>query len=334
MHEKGDQPSPTVPASFPVNVLGFEDAARAERFGHVIGLTVGEISRYIALERLDGITVSHDYDGALAQLDRGYKATRPLTRTLDDQLIGVAMAPAVLRDGIVKGHLVFYTPVILPLENETNEYFGQALYMVAHECAHIEDLKQRDECFPGTIVQKKITDYEEAILEQISGVIWEEYAACRISAVFGETETWRYYEEGLINVLQNCRDRANDAIRSYRLHGDLNRVIEEAGNPLCEPLRLIAYLTGHLDGLGRNIDSAPRAFDELSKSVYAVFSDRLGLTLRLLWSHRGRWDSLADFDPLKDVARDALKAGGMILTRLPGGKLYVNIPFKPETMPD
>ena len=102
MNENDDLPPPTVPSNYPVAVHGFETTEHAERFAKVIGQMVNFLSCYIVLDRLDGITVAHDYDKALAQLDRGYKSEKTLKRTLSDSTFGVAMAPAVLRDGIVK----------------------------------------------------------------------------------------------------------------------------------------------------------------------------------------------------------------------------------------
>lgn len=330
--EQPDLPPPTAPESFQVSLRGFTDADEAEQFGNTMGMAVREISRFIDLERLDGVTVAYDYDDALSQLDRGYEATKPLTRTAGDQLLGVAMAPAVLREGAVKAHLVFHAPFVLPLEDEQSEHYQQALYLVAHECGHIEDLKHRDECFPGTILQRQITDYEEALLEQITSVLWEEYAACHASAILGPEEA-PVFEESLVSVLSVARDKANVAIRSYRLHGDIDRVLEEAGRPLCEPLRLAAYLFGHLDGTDADLDTVPQARDALTASPYNAFADRLRDTLRDLWSRRGQWASCEEFEPLNDLARDVLAHGGLILERLPDGELHVDIPFTPETMP-
>jgi hypothetical protein len=323
---------PTAPTSIAVSLRGFADAAFAEPFANTIAAAVRTISCYINLERLDGITVAFDYDEALAQLDRGYQASKPLTRTGTDQLVGVAMTPAVLRNGAVKSHMVFHAPLVVGLEQPGTEVFRRALYLVAHECGHVEDLKLRDDAFPGTILQRSIPNIEDAILDQVAGVVWEEYAASRVSAIFGEDET-AIYERSFTSVLAVARDQANAAIRSYRLHGDINRVLEQAGSPLCEPLRLAAYLIGHLDGLGSDFDLVPQARDQLSTSSYASFVRRLGDALRELWSRRGRWAAHAEFDVLKDIGRDLLADGGMILMRLPGGQLYVDVPFTPNTMP-
>ena len=332
MCQRDELPPQTAPESIPVSVRGFADATEAENFGHEIALTVRSISCYINLSRLDGITVAFDYDDALAELDRGYEPTRVLARTSDDRAIGVAMAPAVVRDGVVKGHLVFYAPIVLPIQDETHEEFRQALYLIAHECAHIEDLQCRDERFPGTILQSEITDFEEAFFEPIIASLSGEYAACRLSAIFGEEQA-PAYEICFVGALEEASNEANAAIRDYRLHGDLNRVLEEAGRPLCEPLRFAAYLIGHLDGRNEDWDAVPVARDRLAESDYAPYVERLSGTLRNAWSTYEAWGSPAVFHPLKAIACEVLEQGGMILSRLPDGTVDVDIPYSPETMP-
>lgn len=100
-----------------------------------------------------------------------------------------------------------------------------------------------------------------------------------------------------------------------------------------EPLRTAAYLIGHLDGIDAEFDLVPQARDELAASTYADFIRRLAGGLRDLWSRRGRWSALAEFDVVKEIGRDALADGGVILRPLPDGRLYVDIPFTPDTMP-
>jgi hypothetical protein len=330
--ELQELPPQTAPESIGVSLRGFADVASAERFGNVIAETVRYISRTVNLERLDGITVAFDYDEALAQLDRGYPASKPLTRTGTDQIVGVAMAAAVLRNAIVKSHIVVHAPFVLGLEEEGTEGFWLALYLVAHECGHVADLKHRDQIFPGTILQRQLTDAEDQLLEPISSSLWEEYAACRLSAIFGERQK-EVYEQSFVSVLAVGRDQANAAIRAYRTHANITQVLEEAGGPLCQPLRLAAYLLGHLDGLGIDLDSVPMARDQLAASTYAVFVQRLHDALRDLWSRREAWTSYAEFDVLKSIGRDLLAHGGLVLRRLPDGRLHVDIPFTPETIP-
>jgi len=247
--------------------------------------------------------------------------------------LGVGMTPAVLRSGVVNAHMLFWAPSMLLLENPSDEGIQLAVYILAHECGHVEDLKNRDMCFPGTILPPIKTEPIEAILERFAGLLWEEYAACRASARF-RREQAGWYEECLINALPQARERANAAIRSYRVHKiSIDQVLEEAGSRLCTPLRYAAYLIGHLDGWSASFDEVPRARDLLFGGSYEPFVNRLRDVLRSLWSHRGQWTSTSEFDPLRAIVRDLLADGGMILKPLPDGNVYLDIPFTPETIP-
>lgn len=323
-------PSPTVSQGLPITSFGFSDRDSASRFAFILGDAVAFISRVIDLERLDGITVAFDYGQALANLDRGYIPSVPLTYTQTNELVGVAMTLPVLRDGCVKSHMVFNALYILPLENPESENFNLALSLVAHECGHVAELKYYDQAFPGIIPQRHIHDQVDAILEQVQTSCWGEYVACRSSAIFGRDQT-QIYAQNFTSVLSLARPRANDAIRAYRRHADIRRLLVEAGGPLWEPLRTASYLLGHLDGLNATIDEVPSARDQLAANPYNVFVTRLHDALRLLWSRRRVWESLAEFDSLKQIGRDVLAAGGLILHRLPDGRAYVDVPFTPET---
>jgi hypothetical protein len=325
-------PPPTVPNDFQISLLGFPDETEAREFGNHIGEIIRVISSFINLGRLDGVTIAYEYEKALANLDRGCQPSKPLTRTDDGFLCGVAMAPTVIRDGIVKGHLVFFTPAVLPLQLESGEDYNQALYTVAHECGHIDDLKFQDECFPGTILQEQYSNQEEALLRQTAEVVWQEYSACRKSAVFGRGQT-ASYEEGFVTVVTDARDKANAAIRLYRLHSDIDRVVEEAGHCLCEPLRMAAYLIGHLDGIGDGWDAVPTARTALENSTYLPFVDSLTTVLRNLYSQRALWSSKEVYSPLCDIVRDVLAHGDLIVKKLSDDSLYVDIPFTPDTLP-
>jgi len=331
--EQEPLPLPTVPDKIAVNLRGFADDASTRKFAEFLGGIVSWISRWINVERLDGITVAYDYNEALASLDRGFQTSIPLIATSDNEIIGVAMTPAVLRDGVVKAHMIFYAGVVLPLKmrDETPEFL-QSLYLVAHECGHIEDWKSWDQAFPNTLFQMRVNDIEDEVLSGEAEPLWREYAACRVSAWFGPEQT-ATMEENLVSVMKDAKNQCNDAIRKYRIHGDVNRVLAEASRSICRPLRMTAYLLGHLDGLGQDLTNVPITRDLLFASPYGKYVELLQNVSRGLWVERGRWSSLQVFSPLKNIVRDALADGGLILSRREGGQLHVDIPFTPETMP-
>ena len=101
----------TAPPSMPVCVRAFDSVERATDFANLLAEYARELSRWINLERLDGFTVADDYPQALLELDRGYESSNRLTPT-DEHAIGVAMTPAVIRDGTIKNHILINAAVI------------------------------------------------------------------------------------------------------------------------------------------------------------------------------------------------------------------------------
>ena len=65
-------------------------------------------------------------------------ASAPTRNAAKGPGLGVAMTPAVIRDGKIKSHMLFNAGILLPLEDEKNEFYEQALHTLAHECAHVE----------------------------------------------------------------------------------------------------------------------------------------------------------------------------------------------------
>jgi len=321
-----------MPPDIIVSLRGFASEEGAREFGHAVLGAVRVISGLINLERLDGITIGFDYDEALASVDRGKEGLRPLSRS-DGEVIGIAMSPAVLRDGVVKVHLLFSADYIAGiLDGEATDAYRFALAVIAHECAHVEITKQRDLVFPGTVLQAHYDGYEAELFGQIADICWEEYAACRIAAPFSSGKI-DDYTAGLGAVLSVARQRSNEAIRAYRIHADLNRVINEAGRALCEPLKVASYLLGHMDGVGLDWTGLPAMRELVVGSDYADLIDDLRDELRLLWEGRDSWRSIAEFDMLRDVVRDCFESGGLFFSERAGGTAHVAIPFTAETMP-
>lgn len=323
----------TAPSQFAISMRGFADSQSAQHFGQLVGRAIRRLSRGIELSRLDGVTVAFDYPEALTSIERGFVTSRTLQSTNDEHLVGVAMMVPVLRDGVVKGHLVFSAPILLPIEDPESDEFERAIYVLAHECAHVDDLAMRDSLFPGVLLQQPVANRFDGVLQLIADAVWEEYAACRLSASFAPSQL-AAYEEGFCNVLANSLDQANAQILAYRTHKDVNRVLLEAGHSICEPLRLAAYLYGHADGFTEAVlPSTARADEAVLNSLYAPFLERMRNHLRQMWETRGNWDSQAIYQPLKGIAWEVLSAGGLILEALPEGGLYVRVPHRPESMP-
>jgi hypothetical protein len=329
-------PPSTAPASMRLSLSGsFASEEAARQFGNHVAELIGALSRFMDLERLDGITIADDYDGALARLDRGFKANRPLSRSNDERIVGVAMAAPVLRNGVAKSHLVFYRPAITAITDEADtEAKRDALYTIAHECGHVADRKAQDEAFPGVLLALDTRRLDVAMIYDAAVTLWEEYAACRASAGFAYDRQVAHYVIALSTTLAGARERSNASIRAYRVHGDLDRLLREAPPHVAEPLRMYAYLLGTLDGHERTLEeAAPHLVDAIAQSAYEAAFEHAAAALRGLWDSRGTWTGQHVFDPLCAMVRLCLQEAGIIFHALSDGRVSVDVPFSPETLP-
>src|ERR1700730_13587511 len=185
----------------------------------------GSLSRQIDLTALDSITIASDYAQALLDLDRGYETSHKLTPS-EGLAYGIAMTPAVVRDGKIKSHMVFNASVLLPLEDPQNDLFKQAVHTLAHECAHVEVTERLNAAFPGMILLSKAPSAHAYYRWQIIKACWDEYAVTWICAPFGEEPT-AGYEETFIRALNGTRPKANKFIKAYRLHQNVNQITAE-----------------------------------------------------------------------------------------------------------
>ena len=324
-------PPQSAPDSIPISVQCFDDAERAEQFGHLVGTATRELSRHIDLSTLDGITVAANYEQALLDLDRGYKTTHELTPS-EEHAIGVAMTPAVVRDGKIKSHIVLNASYATHLENVEHEDFNQALHLLAHECAHVEVTQRFNTAFPGTLLQRAPQDAHDAIRWQIILACWDEYAVTWISAPFGRDPT-DGYEEVFIGALDKIKAQANELIKAYRLHRDINKVLFEVYGAYGDLMKFAAYHLGNLRGRGLVWQERTQTTNALKGHWFALYFERLDEALQTIAKNYGEWEDQKCFEALGDLADELAVHGGVRVTHLSNGELYIDIPFSAETMP-
>lgn len=336
-----DTPKQEVPVStlpqIQVTVQGITNQHGAECLGQQMFHILREVGEYIDISTLDGVTIAVDYDEALRDLDLGVEGLLPQSRTNDEDLAGVGKSVVVMRGDAVKTHIVLSAgpvcPIVLEEGDRDEEDFRTAIAIIAHECAHVAENASREDHFPGIHFRPPaghfIRDHEQHFAE----ACWGEYAVCRMSAGFAANEEARF-RDNLAIRLKDCRTRARDAIRSYRLHGNVVRVFQEVGIVILEPLRIASYLFGHLDGMnetGTLCEVAPELPTEDQAFVRAI--GQMVEQLRGLWDTRGEWPS---YDALIDVGTVGFRLFeefGVHARPQPDGQAYITVPFTADTMP-
>lgn len=328
-----DELAYTVPDKLSVTVGGL-DAEKGNEFGRLIINHLYDLSTSIDLSRLDGVTITDAYVDALAKVDRGFEGASVMTRSDNENIVGVAMSVQVMREGIPKAHLVADINALLPLYILPDDHpeYRQALQLLAHECAHIEDLRLCDDDYPGVILRNKELDGWTAVnFMSLAELLWQEYYACRRTALLYPEATEAFAATFMASV-DTTRLTVNEAIRRYRWHGDLNQLLIETLEPAGRPLKLAAYLLGHLDGLGQDLASLPEIHARLTADAFADPINRMHRELRRLWDHDERWSWPEEFAQLVAIARDGYAVAGIVATDTLGGGANLHVPFTPDTM--
>ncbi|MCW5660102.1 MAG: hypothetical protein KIT60_20560 [Burkholderiaceae bacterium] len=316
--------TPTVAATLCVTVGGFSAEEEAREVGIAVRDCVILLSRHFNLSRLDGVTVAHDYLHALASLDRGYKTNHVITPS-DGHAVGVAMTPSVLREGTLMSHIVFNAHIVAPITKPDPESIQLPLHVIAHECAHVEITHKFDEAFPGVLLRQRHGDAREAFRWQVILACWDEYAATRLSANFGEDPT-DGYEETFLKHMAEARSKARAFIHAYRRHGNVDQVYAEVYGVLGDVLKFAAYVVGNADG--HQVEVAERAAlsAALAGHWFEPFFRRLHEACRALGEQHGRWTGTTLFEVIGDIADEVVALCGIKHCYLPDGRLYLDIP--------
>lgn len=322
----------TFPAGASQHVRGkFQSEAQArELLARVVAClrTVGE---YVDLSSLDGVTVAEDYGLALLQLDRGKKTSTALTPTTK-LATGVAMTPLVLRNGEVKSHIVLNANEVASLLDLEGEGISRAVYIIAHECCHVEISSKFDRAFPGILMQKSFESFVEELRSNPMYGTWDEYAACRFSAAFGEDQT-ENHEGTLLLCLKNARDTANAAIRKYRMDHDHERVAREVYGAYGELIKFSGYFLGTVTGRGKSWKDRPEIVMALDGSWFEPFFIRLEKALSDIADEYGNWTDQSKFAVVGDILDEIVKQGGLSVETHFSGGFKVSAPYTRETMP-
>lgn len=239
---------------------------------------LGELSRDIDLSRLDGITIAFDYHQALANLDRGFETNRELTATTGEA-VGVAMTPAIMREGLIKSHIVLNVEYIFQMILPDHEYHPHAIHTLAHEAAHVAVTAAFDKCFPGLLLSQPMRSLGNHYMTDIVRACWDEYAVCRLAAKYGGDPAETHIGV-FLDYLSVTRERANLDIIKHRLHGDHGRLLGEMVNHYGNLMKFASYMLGTLDGTDRDIGNFPELAEALEGNWFHFYLLELRCRLR------------------------------------------------------
>lgn len=252
-----EEPQTTTPTDLSASARNYAREEDARAIGSkVLGL-INVFGQHMNLQTLDGVTLAYDYTEALKTLDRGVATSSELSAS-KEWGIGIAMTPAVLRDGALKSHILFNAAFLEGLiEEPESEACQEVVHIIAHECAHVEINAIKDRQFPGVILRYRADTWYEALRLEVIEASWDEYAACRISAGFGKDPS-ENYQNVFLNILGEAGPNVREAILRCRHDADYDALLIEAQRNIGNLVKYASYVLGTADGLGHPSSTVKR----------------------------------------------------------------------------
>jgi hypothetical protein len=317
-----DEEKPPQKQDYPVAFHGIADRETAERIAGLLNHLVYELRSYMALDRLDGFTFAEDYDGALEKLDRGFTSATPLKPSKPEYGESVAMTRTVMRDGVMKSHVVARLSIALGFISEDQKQQRLALHLIVQQLAHVACMQLFDEALPGA----RLSDPYDAFLYPYIAEAWTGYIGARCSAVF-DPSFGNSYRELAMSALSAARRDIPRFRLEYRYHGDMDRLLG-AILPLIEALlQTTAQVLGHCDGLSE----APYFDEALAKNFdeagLGLWIELFQSDLELVWNRRGHWTSLDEFLSLNQHVERLLWQFGVFPGKTDNGRIHVDVPL-------
>lgn len=314
----------TLPDGASTYLLDFVKSEDTLNFLVALNELLLELAQDWDLSLLDGVTVTWDFAKGLKSIDREPDAAE-ITFTDNTDLKCVAKVVPVQRAGLWKVHVVYNAPFVLPLCEPSYEDHAEARQIVAHECAHVAERKWWLDAFPERRLNQGYEDSVGALLLGTADIMWSEYAACRLTAPYTDADalTTRYAHT-LGSVSQRLQSRISPAFEVAKQKKIAEVLLRDVGALICEPLRLMAYLHGHLDGANQRLP-----IDQLCPGLpdeYVRLWDALRAALRRVWATRGAWKTYPEtFDELRGIAEAAMNARGIFFGPAEDGSTAVYV---------
>lgn len=314
--------------SFDVHFFDIGDQAFCEAVALSLKETVADVAALWPLDRLDGVTFAIDYERALAELDRGFEASRPLT-TVDPAFgYGLGRWPPVMRDGQLKVRIVARVDVAALLVSHDADEKAEAAYFALNALSHVAYVDILEASVPGLILGRISDEFVGATFDACCSA-FEGYFACRHSIVARPEQLERQVELLEIACAEGAR-RVTEVLHAHWQHEDYNLVGDTAFDNGTHILSLLSQIIGSFDGLGQ--DFAEHGNLEAVLSTYRLhkWAKALRLDLRDLWDTFGEWSGPESLAKLTWHVDRAMWGFSVLIWKNGEGARTVFAPIKPS----
>jgi len=316
-----------------------------EKIAYDIGNSLADVINAFAdgehaldFRRMHRIIVTNDFAAELAELSKVTASRNPITHTNEEYAIAVAKVLLLPRGSEIEILPVVSANIAAGLVSEDpshyeSEAFRSTLHLIHHELCHVHDDNKKIDAFPEVILKQRY-EGKDKYIRSLAEICWSEYIANRLSSSTVPVSFATAMAINLTDAIPRTKPLVNQEIRAYRQHADLNRLLdyfEHHGDFLP---KAAAYACGYLDGLGISLrELSAEAEEMLSGSYFEQTWDAMRIALTEMYSsYPELWENMTVYDPLATALEAYYGEMGLFLSNLPDGDIYVDVPFRAETI--
>ncbi|MFY2640388.1 hypothetical protein ACOTDF_02455 [Achromobacter insuavis] len=312
---------------YQITFSGCGDGESIQPISEKVQYLVSTLSALIPLSRLDGITFAADYSAALMELDRGMPGIRPPTTIAPSEGVGIAQAPLVMRDGIVKVRVIAQASVGLDLVSQNDEHITSAAYILAHQLALVALVHYTDSALPGTLLQP-VTGALNQLLYGVVSAAPDSYFAGRFSAPYAPDDMTEIYRELVLKAHRRLQEVIPSQRLAYRFHRDMDCLLEAILPLVRSFLNHAATMAGHCAGLEPPLAVAGAEWTrELERGGLGGWLVTFQDDLEKFADRIGEWQSSDEFYNFTKHAERVLWQFQIIPWEKDNGEVYVTIPL-------
>lgn len=313
------------------------------RLGNTIGVVIQSLLKAgveLDLRRLNQIILTTDFNAEMIELSKRSVSGNLITYTNEEYAVAVAKVFIFPYEGDFENILVFNANIASGLlidedsEGSNKELFETSLHYLHHELSHIHDNNKKLDGLKEWMLSYRPSG-KNVFVFPLAEACWSEYFANYFSSTTASQKEVDTMVGNFKDSLSRTKPLIDKAIYAYRFHGDIDKLMHEFERHGGFLVKSAAYVLGYLDGFNLPFDKISKiAVDNLIGSYFEATWLSLAASLRKMRSiYPDNWKDISVYDELRSVIENYYTDMGLILSDMPNGDTYINVPFRPETTP-
>lgn len=314
------------------------DDEKANKLGHVLIEIIRafeQVNKQLDFRRMHRIIIATDFAKELAALSGQTASGNAITHTKEQYALAVAKVLLLPYGEEYEIVAVFNANFIIALTSEPgSETFRDTLHLVHHELCHVHDYNQQLDVMPGVLLRHSYSG-KDIYIRPLAEACWAEYLANRLASGTATEPMVNLLVQSLADAIRRTKPEIDQAIRNYRIDGNLEALLGLFQRHGWFLAKVGAYMLGYLDGWERSLkDISPETDVLVSKSYFwKTWQDMQRALQEMFGKYPKDWKSMSIFDLLAGILENYYAEMGLILRATDDGEIYVQIPFRPETIP-